>query len=152
VPSFGANQRLARYIDPEFRQETRRAKPPAFMEEEGTTRDGLSVNSLEIHTENQIAAIYAEKFKEERPVALSTLSIEDYNRAAAEAGLSIQGYHADDPHWTHVGPKGDEPSYRHDPKIKNESHCLVSYTRLLNEVAEFRFAVRMARKPTFRLY
>ena len=138
--SFGANQRLARYIDPEFRQRDEKGKATSIYGRRGEQPETVSPLTVSKFTLNnfKITAIYAEKFKEERPVALSTPSIEDYNRAAAEAGLSIQGYHADDPHWTHVGPKGDEPSYRHDPKIKNEFHCLVSYTRLLNEVAEFK--------------
>jgi hypothetical protein len=93
------------------------------MENEEGSKDGLSVNSLEIHTENQIAAIYAEKFDEERPVALSTPTIGDYNRAAEGVGLTIGGYNEGEPHWTNPGPNGDEPSYKHDPKKGNDSHC-----------------------------
>lgn len=153
MPTFRANQRLARYIDPEFRQENRRAKPAAFMEDDEATRDGLSVNSLEIQSENQIAAFYANKFNEARPVALSTPCVEDYNIAATEsAGLVISGYHADAPHWRNPNNGAEEASYLHNPKDKNESHCLVRYTRLLDEPTRFRFAVRMARKPTFRMY
>jgi hypothetical protein len=115
-------------------------------------KDGLSVNSLEIHTSNQIAAIYAEKFNEKRPVAPSTPTIEDYNRAAEGVGLMIGGYYNDEPHWTNPGPNGDEPSYKHDPKTGNDSHCLVRFTRLLDEKTAFLFAVRMAYKPTYREY
>jgi hypothetical protein len=114
------------------------------------------VNTLELHTENQIAAIYRDKFKAEHeggiPVAMSTPRIEDYNLAAEGVGLAIQRHRAAEPHWTNAGPDGDEASYKHDPRTKNGSHRLVRFTRLLSEAAEFRFAVRMARKPTYRVY
>lgn len=156
MPTFAPNQRLARYIRPEYRQRTRRAKPPAFMQDPETTNDGLSVNTLEVHTDNQIAAIYREKFKAELadgaiPVAMSTPRVEDYNIAAEGVGMAIAGHYPQEPHWTNPGPDGhDEPSYVLNDKPKNESHCLVRFTRLLDEAAEFRFAVRMARTPTYR--
>ena len=150
-PTFGAQEKLARYIEPEYRQGSKRAKVGAFMEVHDATRNGLSVNSLEIHTENQIAAIYANKLDKLRPVAISISTIDDYNEAARAVNVAV-AIEPTTKRWVHTGPNGSEESYKHDPKLNNDSHCLVRFTRHFNESQAFRFAHRMARKPTYRLY
>ena len=141
----------ARYIAPEYRQGTKRAKVPAFMEDQSATQNGLSVNSLEIHTENQIAAIYANRFNQQRPIAISTPKIDDYNKAARAVNVAIK-FEPTTKRWVHTGPSGLEESYKHDPKRNDDSHSLIRYTRLFDEFQAFRFAHRMARKPTYGLY
>ncbi len=151
APTFEAQERLARYIRPEYRQGNKRAKLGAFMEDEAATKDGLSVNSLEVHTENQIATICEAKFNDPRPVALSIPTVDDFNESSNAAKFRV-AVHAAKQGWTHSGPDGLEESYRHDPKPGNESHCLIRYTRLFDKSQELRFARRMAYKPTYRFY
>lgn len=152
MPTFAAHERLARYIKPEYRKdygEIKRPKVPAFMDVE--TPDGLSVNSLELATESQVAAIYRAKFNE-GSVALSSPTIEDYNRAAA-GRVKITGPNAaPKPMWTNNGPEGEEESYKHDAKNGNSSHCLVRYFRLLEESAQFFIARKLAAKPTYKVF
>lgn len=150
IPKFREIDRLARYIEPDYRQGNRRAKPPAFMSEPGTQDNGLSVNSVEIHTENQIAAIYEKKFSDSRRLAISTPNIEEYNAAAIEAGTQIR-WSIYRTRWEHPGDIAPDASYVHDLKVGNESHCLVKYTTSMGDYAELRFARRMAYKPTFKM-
>ena len=148
-PTFEFNKKLARYIRAEYRQENRRAKPPAFMDV--NSKDGLSVNSLEVSTKNQIAAVYREKFPEDaKRVAICENKIEQYNDAAAGAGLFVE-WVVESKAWFHSGSSGRMQSYIHDPKTNNDSHSLVKFTSGVDDFNEMRFAHRMARKPTFRL-
>lgn len=149
-PNFRQDDKLARYIAREYRQNNNRAKVPAFMEDHAATRDGLSVNSLEIETENQIAANYAMQFKDDRPVGVSIHTIDQYNTAAAEAGTTVR-WIIESEAWQHSSPNGDEESYRHNPKQNNDSHSLVRFTRHFDDHFEFRFAKRMAHKPRFKM-
>jgi len=150
-PTFGANEKLARYIEPEYRQNNRRAKPSAFVEDPDSKKNGLSVNSLEIHTENQIASIYSTKFNEPRPIAITIHTVADYNAAAQDVGIRVIE-NADSHIFEHEEADRRADSYRLDKKKGNESHCLVRYTRLFEEFQERRFAIRMAYKPTYREY
>ena len=149
-PRFRQLDELARYIAPEYRQNNKRACPSAFMEDHTATRDGLSVNSTEIQTEKQIAAIFEIKFNDPRPIGISTPKISDYNEAAAVAGTTVKRV-IETEAWRHASPTGDEESYQYNPKTDNESHCLVRYTRHFDDFAELRFARRLAYKPTFKL-
>lgn len=149
-PKFAASEPLARYIAPEYRQGNRRPKVTAFMEESSSTRNGLSVNSVAMQSEGQIAQIYSEKFESgHRPVALSVHSVSQYNDAAAEVGILVSLDHGSAT-WMHNSPKGVAPSYKFDPKPGNPSHCLVAFTIAFTRDQEFRFARRMAFKPTFK--
>lgn len=149
-PRFRIADKLARYIAPEYQQDNRRAKPPSFMEDHAATRDGLSVNSTEIHTENQIAAIFEKKFNDPRPIGISSPTIQDYNEAASSAGTMVR-WLIETETWEHASTTGGETSYQNNPKDGNESHCLVRYTRHFDDLADLRFARRMAYKPTFKL-
>lgn len=151
APTFAAQERLARYIRPEYRQGKKRAKPGAFMEDEAATKDGLSVNSLEVHTENQIATICEVKFNDPPPFALSIPTVDEFNESANVVRIGVE-IHAAKQRWMHSGPNGLEDSYKHDPKPGNESHCLIRYTRLFDNLQKLRFARRMAYKPTYRFY
>jgi len=151
TPTFAAQERLARYIRPEYRQGTNRAKLGAFMEDETATRNGLSVNSLEVHTENQIATICEGKFNDPRPVALSIPTVGEFNESANAARIEV-AIHTAKRRWMHSGPNGLEDSYKHDRKLSDESHCLIRYTRLFDNLQKLRFARRMAYKPTYRVY
>ena len=150
-PTFAANEKLTRYVEPGYRQSNKRAKVSAFLDDNEDS-NGLSVNSLEIHTEKQIASIYSEKFENSaRPVAMCINTIEQYNKAAEEANLSIR-FSETLQCWSHAGSGGEEVSYKHDPRAKNDSHCLVRFTTALDEWKAFRFARRMASKPTYGFY
>ena len=150
-PTFEAQERLARYIEPMYRQGNRRAKVAAFLDDKKDS-NGLSVNSLEIHSEHQIASIYSEKFEDgARPVAMCIHTIEQYNQAAEEANLSIRFSQALQC-WSHTSSRGEEVSYKHDPKAKNDSHSLVRFTTAFGEFQAFRFARRMAYKPTYTYF
>lgn len=150
VPRFRVGDRLVRYIAPEHRQSSRRAKPGAFMEDVATTsRDGLSVNSLEMATKKQIATIYSVKFSDPRPVAISSPTIATYNNAVQAATTISISWNSARSRWEHQGPNGLETSYLHNPKHNNESHCLIRYTRHLDDFEQLKFARRMAYQPTY---
>lgn len=151
-PKFAESEPLARYIAPEYRQGNRRPKVTAFMEESSGSRNGLSVNSVAMQSEGQIAQIYSEKFESRhRPVALTIHIVSQYNEAAAEVGILVS-LDKDKATWTHQSPKGVAASYKFDPKPGNPSHCLVAFTTAFTVDQEFRFARRMAFKPTFKEY
>lgn len=61
-PDFDADADLYRFIDEIYYQDTNRASPAAFMEDEDATHDGLSVNSGEVETLNQVAANFSSKW------------------------------------------------------------------------------------------
>jgi len=148
---FEPNDRLARYIAPEYRQDNRRAKVTAFFDEPSEKLDGLSVNSVAIHTLNQIAAIYEKKFSVQRPISISAPTISDYNVAAATAGVAIQR-DLDSGRWTSQVDGVNLNAYELNAKNGNESHCLVRYTSTLQRFEMLKFAHRIAYKPTFGLY
>lgn len=149
-PTFAEGEPLARYIAPEYRQGSRRPKVTAFMEDSASTRNGLSVNSVAMQSEGEIAQIYSAKFENgRRPVALTVHSVAQYNEAAAEVGVIVTR-DQDGGVWTHPSGKETAAAYRFDPKLGNPSHCLVAFTTVFNGDQEFRFARRMAFKPTFK--
>lgn len=150
TPRFRQKDRLARYIAPEHRKDGMRAKPPAFMEGQNSKKDGLSVNSLEVESINQIAKTFSAKFNEKGPVGISIPTIQEYNEAANHVGLQVLWSDANS-RWEHQGPSAIEASFVQDPKDGNRSHCLVKFTLALNDYNDFRFACSMARKPTYRM-
>lgn len=119
-PKFAEGKQLARYIPPRFRQENRRAKKSAFMEDAGSTRDGLSVNALEVHSANQIAAIYEKKFKDPRPLAISTPEISKYNDSANAVGIKII-WDTNKSSWFHIGTTGPDKTYVHDLSMAEQN-------------------------------
>jgi hypothetical protein len=157
VPTFSEDAFLARYIKPEYRQGSRRAKVTAFMEDQDATQNGLSVNSIEVESEGEIAEVYAKAFDEERPVALCVHTVADYNSAADQAGTGIRRNEASGA-WEHDDCGSVVRSYKHDPKDKtanklaNKSHCLAVFTTSFDALAALKFARRMAYKETYDLF
>lgn len=149
-PIFAPHHQIARYIREEERQNNGRAKPTAFMEDADATRDGLSVNAVEVETINQIAAVYAEKFENgKRPVALCVHDVADYNEAADAHGVTVRPH--DEWEWSHTTANGEAPSYVLNPRPRNNSHCLVKYSSMLGD-REWYFSRRLARQPKFKMY
>ena len=148
APRFGKRSVLCRYIDREYRKRNNRPNPNAYRLT--PNEKYLSVNSLEIHTRNQVAAIYAEKFENgNRPVALAEPTVSIYNAAASEVGVTV-AYNSDAGYW-HFSENGNAtPAYLHHGREHNESHCGVEFVRALDDFKEFQFSVRMAKSKTYK--
>jgi len=149
-PDFDENSEVFRHIRAIYYQSSRRAKFPAFMDENSASGNGLSVNSGEVQTINQVASIYASKSGEDRPVAISNHSVGDYNTAAARVSVSVT-YHTELRAWIFPSTEGVEHAYLHDPKVGNPSHSLVRFTRHLDDKQAQKFAMRMAYKPSYTM-
>ena len=88
APSFKERSILTRYIRREYRGRKNRPRPGAYQL--APKEQHLSVNSREIHSLNQIAAIYANIFEDgNRPVALAQSRISDYNATANQVGVTL---------------------------------------------------------------
>lgn len=144
APTFDAKSSLVRYIHPDFRRpSSNRIKTGAFQKGDGESH--LSVNSLEVETLKQVAQIYAAQFENgQRPVAISSPKVEQYNEAATAVGLKIT-YNENTKSWEFSGAL---EAYKHREKINNKSHCGVEYVRSFSEQQDFNFAVRMVRVAT----
>ncbi len=147
-PTFKEISVLTRYIHPEFRGKNNRPKPSAYQRSHSERY--LSVNSLEIHSLKQVAAIYADIFENEnRPVALTQPSVSDYNGVAGQVGVIIN-YNASAGYWEFHESDILTPAYLHHARVRNESHCGVEFVRVFDDFQEFRFAGRMARSKTYK--
>ncbi len=158
TPTFASRAQLVRFIDPEHYQDNGRANVAAFIDDDSLSNakyDGLSVNSMELHTRNQIAAIYEDKKKAARPIAVSVHLVSDYNSAFAGAGIAIEEVvHGEPPQavWTFAAHGAQRPAYEHDPRDGNKSHCLVKVTCGFRTPLQWlQFARRLAYKPTYEL-
>ena len=65
-PDFDEKSEVFRHIRAIYYQSDRRAKFPAFMEGNSASRNGLSVNSGEVQTINQVARIYTHQDIEDK--------------------------------------------------------------------------------------
>lgn len=149
APTFKQRSILTRYIDREYRGKKNRPKRGAYQRSEGEKY--LSVNSLEIHTRNQVAAIYAEIFENgNRPVALTEPRVSNYNAVANEVGVTVR-YNAVAGYWEFHENGLSAPAYRHHVRTRNESHCGVEFVRAFDDYKEFQFAIRMAKSKTYKL-
>lgn len=149
-PDFDEKSEVFRHIRAIYYQSDRRAKFPAFMEGNSASRNGLSVNSGEVQTINQVASIYAINSGEDRPVAISIHSVEDYNTAAARVSVNVT-YDAGQRAWVFTSADGVEHAYLHDSKTGNPSHCLARFTRHFDGKQAQKFAMRMAYKPRYTM-
>lgn len=148
TPSFRERSILARYVHVEYRGKNNRPKPSAYRRSPGEKY--LSVNSLEIHTRNQVAAIYADIFENgNRPVTLTEPMVSNYNARAREVGVTVS-YNADDGHWQFDENGIATPAYLHHLKPHNESHCGVEFVRIFDDFKEFQFSIRMVRSRTYK--
>lgn len=150
TPSFGKSEKIARYVAPENRQKNRRAKIAAFIEDNVTPRTGLSVNSLEVHTENQIASIYEKKFGDARPLGIAFRKISDVNTASADANITVQ-WDDDQQKWQYERQAAFHDAYRHDKKATDDSHSLCRMTMHFDDHQDLKFARRIASKPTYKM-
>lgn len=149
-PDFDEKSEVLRHIRAIYYRSSRRAKFPAFMEENRASGNGLSVNTAEVQTINQVASIYATKSGEDRPVAISIHSVGDYNTAAARVSVDVS-YDVGERAWVFTSADGVEHAFLHDPKTGNSSHCLVRFTRHFDEKQAQKFAMRMAYKPKYTM-
>lgn len=148
-PRFRERDKLARYIDPDYRGKNGRPKLAAYQLTDN--EDSLSVNSLEIESVRQVAATYATKFENgHRPVAIASPQISQFNAAAGAVRVNIS-YDSIIGCWIfHDSGKYSE-AYRFDDKKTNKSHCGVEFARIFDEYQEFLFAGRMAKACKYRL-
>lgn len=153
VPTFADTKRLTRYIKVEDRKDDRRVKPTAFMLDEQDA-DGLSINSLEVQTEKQIAQIYSSKFQSDlggvHRVAISTHRVADYIEAVELIPTAVTRSE-DGSRLLYTRGGAADDAFLHNPKAGNNSHCLMRCTRSLSRNAELRFAKKMAYKPRFKV-
>ncbi len=148
TPSFRERSVLSRYIDREYRRRNKHPNPNAYRRT--PNEKYLSVNSLEIHTRKQVAAIYADLFENgNRPVAFAEPMVSNYNAAASEVGLTV-AYNLDAGYWQFFENGNATPAYLHHGREHNESHCGVEFVRALDDFKEFRFSVRMAQSKTYK--
>ena len=148
TPSFQERSVLCRYVDREYRRRNNRPNPNAYRRT--PNEKYLSVNSLEIHTRKQVAAIYADLFENgNRPVAFAETMVSNYNVAASDVGLTV-AYNSDAGYWQFFENGNATPAYLHHGREHNESHCGVEFVRALDDFKEFRFSVRMAQSKTYK--
>ncbi len=147
TPTFRPNSELVRYVSPEFRAKDGRVMPAAYHLR--PEEDHLSVNSTEVHTEKQIAAIYKQKFSEPGPLVVHMPTIEQYVEAAAHTGLRLARSSANDT-WVYQRDTKDLPAFLHRPKEGNASHCGVEFVKHMTQNEMNKFALRIAYKPRSR--
>lgn len=148
--TFREHSILTRYIRQEYRgRKKNRPKPSAYQR--APKEQHLSVNSTDIHSVRQIAAIYADIFENgNRPVALTQPRVSDYNFAADHVGLTVT-YNEPKGRWEFFEHNAVTPAYLHHARERNESHCGVEFVRALADFKEFQFATRMAKSKTYKM-
>lgn len=136
---------LHRYIDKQFRQSRRRPSLAAFLLRRDIDEKSLSVNRADFESLNAIAHHYSESFEPgAKMVAVSTVKLRKYNDAAAAAGVNV-AYDSATKQWLFTGARSKlVPAYKWTNGKPTQSHCGVEYLHHLSEVAEARFARRMA--------
>lgn len=139
---------LMRYIEVEFRQDSKRPAPGAFQLRPNERQ--LSVNSTSIHTPNQIAGIYSQKFGEPRPIGIAGPKISDYCAAAGHCRTVVY-YDEKQDCWLFDENAIPTPAFVPDPKENNESHYGVNFLRTYDDYHQYRFAVHIAQASTYRL-
>ena len=154
TPTFAAKSSLCRYIDRDQRRGRfkDRADHGAFML--NPEEDHLSVNSLEVEPEQQIAEYYASVWgHEDRKVPICVHTIFEYNDSGKKAGCSIW-FNQLDSRWQFAETNGTPAAaYRHRPVFRkpdfpyeSRSHCGVEFVRALSDLKQRQFARRLAKR------
>ncbi len=146
-PRFAANSELARYVSPLHLMKGGRISSAAFLLKLG--EEYLSVNSVEIESLQEIAAHYRRDIqKNNQKVAVASLKILAYNRAALIAGISIVRRNQT---WFFNFQGSPLPAYKLRITQLSKSHCSVDFVRAYpSELAEKKFAWKMASEPRGR--
>ena len=148
-PDFSSGKKLARYIRSDWRQPNGRPAPLAFRKARPSEK--LSVNTLTIETERQIAAAFAGNWENgKRPVAMTVCNVEKYVDAANAAGITLTEVSAIK-NWSFQTGVGIQPGFSHTPKGWSVSHSECNFTASFAEFQDFRFAGRMAAGTTYKM-
>lgn len=143
-PSFGTRSTLLRYIEPEHRLSGNYIDSAAFFADPGPPREEyLSVNSLEVEKVKDIAS----RFKAKRPaggdVAVGMFTVGACNMAARDALVDVRTH--DELIWSFPENGNLSAAYLAHCNSSNPSHCGIEFVRILDDLAEHRFASRMTR-------
>ena len=158
-PKFTGKVRLARYIRPKFRLHGNRAAVAAFLADPGPPREKyLSVNNLDMERIKVIAEYYREELqKDDSDVAICLHKVIEYNSTAKFSGLIVT-YNKGESRWEYASSDGLKPAYEHRsvPAISGRkgslSHSGVMFIEALEDLAERKFARRMAKRKKFHLH
>ena len=159
MAKFTQNVRLTRWIDPLYRKRRNRASTAAFRLDRGPPRETfLSVNSLEIERIKDITEYYRDTLqKDGNEVAVCIHKVAEYNSTGRFTGLPIS-YNRSSLLWEYPSSNVLKPAYRHRPVPKkrgrksSSSHSGVEFIEALDDIAERKFARRMALRRKFHLY
>lgn len=146
---FSEDAKLARYVRKEWRQPNGRPVPLVFRK--NNPDDKLSVNTLSIETERQIAASYASKWETDvRPVAMTVCEVKKYVDASKFVGVELSENKAEK-NWSFQSASDIEPAFSHTPKDWSESHSECNFTATFGDFQDFKFAGRMASGTTYKM-
>ncbi len=141
--SFTLGATLFRYIRKEHKKDNRGVFVEAFVEARGKP---LSVNLIGIESKRDVARYYAKSFEGGRPsrVAVSSVKLSKYNKAAENAGVVIRRQSASREWICNNGGKTCA-AYALTNHEKSPSHSHVQFVRYLRETDAKKFARAMAR-------
>lgn len=143
---FSANKKLARHIE----KSTKNGRPAPAEFRRASSKDRLSVNSLTVQTEKQIAACYALKWHSgKRPVRVATTNVQTYVENAGAVGIEMTAS-PEDRNWSFQAQGKELPGFAHTKKDWSISHCECNFTEYFSEYQDFKFAHRMAGKLTYK--
>ena len=144
-PTFGAKKILARYVDEANLGKQSRISSSAFMPNPG--EQYLSVNSLEIESLGQVADYYRTRISS-RPgtVAISCLTIMEYNRACEAGGVTIV-FNKSEGRWIFQRDGATTPTYRFRPTHISKSHSGVEPVCMMDSLSAGKFARNLAGRP-----
>lgn len=126
-PTFAEHSELARHVDPDELKNGGRVSSAAFVP--NPSENYLSVNSLEIETQQDIATYYRNIFQNgSGEVAIACRKISDYNTAASNAGIMIKVSNLDGK-WKYYADGSPEEAYKHRQTNMSYSHCGVEYLK-----------------------
>jgi hypothetical protein len=153
--TFRPKSKLVRFIHPEHRTRNGRAMAAAFALRRSIKETALSVNTTELRTEKQIAAICRTKFNcPDDDIAVCAHTVEDYNLAAGYVGIAVtatnrQGRHTG---WIYQHNVSQGVPYQVDARPGDPSHSLVNYFGILSTSEEDRLTLRLANSPRMTVF
>ena len=141
--SFTLGTTLFRYIRKEYKKSRGDVFIDAFVEAPG---EPLSVNLIGTESKRDVVRYYAKSFEGGRPsrVAVSSVRLKKYNKAAEKAGVIITHQSASR-EWTCNNGGKTYAAYALTNHEKSPSHSHVQFVRYLNETDAKKFARAMAR-------
>ena len=144
-PTFPANAFLARYVDEANMGRQNRISSSAFLP--APDEEYLSVNSLEVEALAAIADFYRNHLRSVTgKVAVSCLTVMEYNRACEAGGVAITFGRATK-QWSFSKDGVPASAYRLRQTRLSKSHCGVEPVCLMDSLAASRFARNLAGRP-----